>query len=208
MSASSSHDTAVSKTDWAALRARIEQNQKLANAGQDSSPENDRATLVRRARHLAQPHLTQTSKETVLPIIVFTLGGQQFGVETHAVREVLPPREVTRLPGMPPFVRGVLNVRSRVIPAYDLRPLLALPALKHPASENTVIITYADCEFALLVETIVGLRELSHSLVRREIAGLNEKHLKGISEDGILVLDLSSLHRHLVIDDTAAPSSF
>jgi purine-binding chemotaxis protein CheW len=51
----------------------------------------------------------------------FTLGGESYGIDILRVQEIIGMMTVTRVPRTPSFVRGVINLRGRVIPVVDLR---------------------------------------------------------------------------------------
>ncbi len=53
--------------------------------------------------------------------LTFTLGHETYGVPVLMVREIIGLMEITRVPRMPDFVRGVINLRGKVIPVVDLR---------------------------------------------------------------------------------------
>lgn len=55
-----------------------------------------------------------------LQILTFSLSGELFGVEILRVREIITYESVTRLPGAPKAVRGVINLRGSVVPVVDL----------------------------------------------------------------------------------------
>ncbi len=50
----------------------------------------------------------------------FTIAGTGYGLPILAVKEILQHEEPTRVPGAPPSIRGVLNVRGQVVPVVDL----------------------------------------------------------------------------------------
>lgn len=53
-------------------------------------------------------------------LLLFKLADRTGGIELEIVREILPPSPATRLPGAPPYVRGLINVRGTVITVIDL----------------------------------------------------------------------------------------
>lgn len=60
--------------------------------------------------------------------LIFTLAGEHYGVGVLSVREIIRLCPITAVAGMPPHVRGVINLRGRVIPLIDLRLRFGLPA--------------------------------------------------------------------------------
>lgn len=58
--------------------------------------------------------------------LVFHLGREEFGVHVLKVREIMGLQDITAVPQMPPYVKGVINLRGKVIPVIDLRAKFGL----------------------------------------------------------------------------------
>lgn len=59
--------------------------------------------------------------------LVVTLGAESYGVPVLSVREIIRLCPITPVAGMPPHVRGVINLRGKIIPLVDLRTRFGLP---------------------------------------------------------------------------------
>jgi purine-binding chemotaxis protein CheW len=70
--------------------------------------------------------------------LVFELGSEEFGIRVLQVREIMGVRDITSLPQTPAHVKGVINLRGKVIPVVDLRLKFGLPELAY--TERTCII--------------------------------------------------------------------
>jgi len=70
--------------------------------------------------------------------MTFQLAEEVYGLQILKVREIIGAMEITRMPRAPEFVRGVINLRGRVIPVVDLRTKFGMPQVA--ATEQTVII--------------------------------------------------------------------
>ena len=70
--------------------------------------------------------------------LTFALGEEEYGVEILKIREIIGMMEVTTVPQMPHFVKGVINLRGKVIPVIDLRLRFGLEP--KPYDERTCII--------------------------------------------------------------------
>jgi purine-binding chemotaxis protein CheW len=70
--------------------------------------------------------------------LIFQLGHEEFGTSVLKVREIMKIQEITAVPQTPPFVKGVINLRGRVIPVVDLRMKFGLP--QHDYTERTCIV--------------------------------------------------------------------
>ena len=65
--------------------------------------------------------MTVAEKEKSTTYLTFVLGTESFGVDVRKVREVLDFTTITRVPRMPEFMRGVINLRGSVVPVIDMR---------------------------------------------------------------------------------------
>jgi purine-binding chemotaxis protein CheW len=70
--------------------------------------------------------------------LTFTLGLESYGIAVIKVREIIRPINITAVPQMPAYVKGVINLRGKVIPIVDLRLRFELPETK--ATERTCIV--------------------------------------------------------------------
>lgn len=70
--------------------------------------------------------------------LTFTLAQEDYGLEILKVREIIGMMDITAIPQTPPYIKGVINLRGRVIPVLDLRLKFQLPAVAY--GERTCII--------------------------------------------------------------------
>ncbi|OPL11170.1 MAG: chemotaxis protein CheW [delta proteobacterium ML8_D] len=72
--------------------------------------------------------------------LTFTLGDEDFALDIGKVREVLDYTTITKVPRMPEFLRGVINLRGNVVPVIDLRYKLGMGAIKQSVDTCIVIV--------------------------------------------------------------------
>jgi purine-binding chemotaxis protein CheW len=70
--------------------------------------------------------------------LTFQLGNEEFAVQVLRVREIMGIQQITAVPQTPHYVKGVINLRGKVIPVVDLRLKFGLPELEH--TQRTCII--------------------------------------------------------------------
>jgi purine-binding chemotaxis protein CheW len=70
--------------------------------------------------------------------LTFKLGDEEYGVQILKVREIIGLMDITKVPQMPEYVKGVINLRGKVIPVIDLRSKFGLPSVEY--TEQTCII--------------------------------------------------------------------
>ncbi|HTS16056.1 MAG TPA: chemotaxis protein CheW [Verrucomicrobiae bacterium] len=71
--------------------------------------------------------------------LTFKLGAEEFGLEILKVQEIIKMMDITRVPRTPDFVRGVINLRGKVIPVVDLRLRFGMEA-KATTDKTCVIV--------------------------------------------------------------------
>ncbi|MDP6634110.1 MAG: chemotaxis protein CheW [Phycisphaerae bacterium] len=86
--------------------------------------------------------------------LLFRLGAEEYGLEILKVREIIPMQALTTVPRTPPHVRGVLNLRGRVIPAIDLHLRFALEQPETTQPPVIVIVRVNDVEVGLIVDSV------------------------------------------------------
>lgn len=120
----------------------------------DSSTENAKSTQ----RH-AEEMASLAGK-----YMAFRIGSEEYGLEILKVRELIGLLEITRVPGAPEAVRGVINLRGKVIPVVDLREKLHMPA--GTAVERPVIIVVqlqganGPLTTGILVDQVLDVRDI------------------------------------------------
>jgi purine-binding chemotaxis protein CheW len=70
--------------------------------------------------------------------LTFTLGKEEFGIQVLRVKEIMGVQDITAVPGTPAHLKGVLNLRGKIIPVVDLRLKFELP--EAPFTQTTCII--------------------------------------------------------------------
>lgn len=70
--------------------------------------------------------------------LTFALGREFYGIPALQVREIIRLCEITLVPNLPPYVKGVVNLRGRIIPVIDLRQRFRLTPAE--ATERTCIV--------------------------------------------------------------------
>jgi purine-binding chemotaxis protein CheW len=87
--------------------------------------------------------------------LVFTLGGQEFGLAISAVEEVARlPEEITRLPKAPDFLKGVVNLRGTVLPIIDQRRRFDFAASDDDAGRRLVVVRIGATVAGFIVDSV------------------------------------------------------
>jgi purine-binding chemotaxis protein CheW len=100
-----------------------------------------------------------------LHLVTFALEKEEYGVPVVRVREVIRVGEITRVPQAPAHVRGVTNLRGRILPVVELRTRLGLaPATNTPRS-RIVVVEVHDRVLGLLVDAVLQVAKVPMEVV-------------------------------------------
>ncbi|MGH7618868.1 MAG: chemotaxis protein CheW [Gemmatimonadaceae bacterium] len=102
---------------------------------------------------------TPTLEPTATPTLLFRVGDVVYGCDIGDAQEILPLRPATRLPGAPPYVRGLINVRGTIVTLLDVAARLE-PGRALVETGSILLIRYRERLVGLAVEEVVDVREL------------------------------------------------
>lgn len=126
-------------------------------------------------------------------LVIFKLGQEEYGVDILSVQEIIKMVEFTRLPNLPDFVEGVINLRGKIIPVIDLRKRFNLPPKDHTEENRIVVIDVNNTTIGMIVDGVSEVLRLTDSTVEPTpaiISSVDTEYLKGVGklEDRLLIL--------------------
>jgi purine-binding chemotaxis protein CheW len=89
-----------------------------------------------------------------IQLVVFSLGQEVYAVDIALVKEIIQMQAITRVPGTPPSVEGVINLRGTVIPIVDLRKRFKLARLERDKDTRIVIVICKGQEVGVIVDSV------------------------------------------------------
>ncbi|MGO0713092.1 chemotaxis protein CheW [Bacillus subtilis] len=85
-------------------------------------------------------------------MIVFMVNGKEYAISVTQVKSIEKWQKPTRVPGVEPYICGVINLRGVVTPVIDLRKRLNLPEYEITDETRIIIIAYRDIEVGWIVD--------------------------------------------------------
>jgi purine-binding chemotaxis protein CheW len=109
-------------------------------------------------RAMSQPsEIKETNEETPAAFVTFTVADHYFGVPVMRVQDILTPDAIANVPLGPPEVRGLINLRGRIVTVIDVRTRLSLGATDDAAKGPGKCVTVEnEGEFYTLLVDSVG----------------------------------------------------
>lgn len=140
---------------------------------------------------------TRDQSETLLHLVTFQLGKEEYGVEIASVQEIIRATDITPVPGAPSHVRGVINLRGKIIPVVDLRRRFALAAVEASESQRIIVVELGEKRIGMLVDSVSQVIKVPSGVVEEmpeEATSVDENFIKGVGKLEnrlVIILDLN-----------------
>ncbi len=86
--------------------------------------------------------------------LTFRLGTESYGIEIRYVTEIIVMQEITKVPDLPEFIIGVVNLRGNVISVMDVRKRFHLETREYDDRTCIIVVNIKDIAIGLLVDTV------------------------------------------------------
>ncbi|MDD4868210.1 MAG: chemotaxis protein CheW [Mycobacterium sp.] len=138
--------------------------------------------------------------------LTFQLGKEEFGLPILKVREINGLLDITALPRMPAFMKGVINLRGNVVPVIDLRLKFGLPEIEH-TEQTCIILVNVGREMGIIVDTVSEVVDVPSAQIDPPptLGGsLDSSFILGLGKVGDAVKILLDIDRVLTGDELRA----
>jgi purine-binding chemotaxis protein CheW len=128
----------------------------------------------------------------LLEVLQFRLASETYALELTWIEHVRPIVDITPLPGVPPFILGVVNVGGRIVSLVDLKVIFDLPDAGLSAASRVIILRGPAMEIGLLADEIFGIEKIPSESLQAQLpslSGVRTEFLKGVAPGGLVVLD-------------------
>ncbi|WMW22811.1 chemotaxis protein CheW [Methanolobus mangrovi] len=138
--------------------------------------------------------------EDLHQLVIFNLGLEEFGVNIMQVQEIIRMPEITRIPRSPDYIKGVINLRGKIIVVMDLDKRFGMSQKELTDESRVVVVDIEGTVIGLVVDSVSEVIRLQGSNIEQtpEIISqkINAEFLKGVGklEDRLLILlDLQNI---------------
>ncbi len=131
--------------------------------------------------------------------LTFVIGQEAFGIGIQVVKEIIGIQPINTLPEVPDYIRGIINLRGRIIPVIDMRLKLNKEAVEYTDRTCIIVIDTHQLSAGLIVdyvEEVLSIAEENISPPPKLEAGVGNRYINGIGRvDGKvkLLLDCKKL---------------
>jgi purine-binding chemotaxis protein CheW len=93
--------------------------------------------------------------------LTFVLQGEEYGLEILKVREIIGVMNITKVPQMPSYTKGVINLRGKVIPIVDLRLKFGMPEAAQTKETCIIVVNVQSVLMGVLVDTVSEVLDIN-----------------------------------------------
>jgi len=148
--------------------------------------------------------VTRASARTGGKHLVFRLNGEDYGLPVLSVREIHQMMAVTPVPRTPSFIKGVANLRGKVLPVTDLRERLGMPHSEDAGLQAIIVVSVAGIEMGLIVDKVSEVADIASEDIEETPSfgpKIDTNFIAGIGKRGGNILLLLNLEKLFTNDE-------
>ena len=121
--------------------------------------------------------------------VTFKSGNEYFAIKIEYVNEIIVYQEITEMPESEDYIKGLINLRGKIIPVIDVRVRFKQPELPYNDRTCIIVITVKDMVVGLIVEKIAEVVEITEDniLVSQSLGNMDKaqnSYMYGIGKVG------------------------
>jgi len=131
--------------------------------------------------------------------LTFHLAREDYGIEIRHVTEIIGIQKITEVPDMPDFVRGVINLRGKVIPVMDVRTRFRMPPREYDERTCIIVVNVEDKAVGLVVDKVNEVADIPEEQIEPAPStrqGKGSRYIQGMGKIGDevkILLDVTTL---------------
>ncbi len=93
--------------------------------------------------------------------LTFVLGDEEYGLDIGMVREIIKIMDITKIPNAPESIKGVVNLRDKVISVMDLRIKFCMEPIEYTEETCIIVVDYNSTMMGVIVDTVSEVLDIS-----------------------------------------------
>lgn len=131
-------------------------------------------------------------------LVVFSLLDEDYGIDIYKVQEIIQYRDITYVPKAPVFVKGVINLRGRVIPVIDLKERFGLPEKEITSDTRIIVVEISSQTVGLIVDSVTEVLRIPKTDIEPPppVTTIEADFIEGVGkldERLIIILDIDRI---------------
>ena len=134
-----------------------------------------------------------------MQLVSFKLGDETYGIEITRIREIILVGQITQIPETPSYVKGLINLRSTVIPVIDLRIRFSLPVRELTPESRIMVLNVGERTIGIIVDSVNEVLRVTRQEISPApptVTSSGNEYMTGLvrlKEDLLILLDVDRL---------------
>ena len=133
-------------------------------------------------------------------VMTFNIGEQIYGIEIQYVTESTGMQHITKVPHVPDYIKGIINVRSKVVPIVDIRTRFGKPEIPYTSRTCIITLSFNETSVGIIVDSVADVEDIHTGDISAtpQNKNVNENNfiqymIRGKNNDTKLILDVAKL---------------
>ena len=148
------------------------------------------------------------AQNPVIQLVGFRLDNEDYAIAITKIQEIILMKPITRIPQVPDFIEGLINLRGSVIPIVNLRKRFGLPPREIDDETRTIVVNVHEKTVGCVVDAVTQVMRINRDQIQPPPLGVmavNHQYLAGLAklDDRLMIiLDIDKLFQ---AEELAAP---
>jgi purine-binding chemotaxis protein CheW len=142
---------------------------------------------------------THRSDNPIIQLVGFRLDNEDYAIAITKIQEIIVMKPITRIPQVPDFIEGLINLRGSVIPIVNLRKRFGLASREVDDETRTIVVNIHDKTVGCIVDAVTEVRRINRDQIQPpplSVLAISHHHIAGLArlDDRLLIiLDIERL---------------
>ncbi len=140
-----------------------------------------------------EPGSARQTDSELLQLVSFMVGTEEFAIPILSVQEINRMMQITRVPGSPQFIEGVINLRGKIIPVLNLRKRFGMDSVEQSNDARIIVVEVSNRVIGFTVDRVNEVLRIPANIVEPPptmVCGVDSDYVQGVGklDDRLLIL--------------------
>lgn len=142
--------------------------------------------------------------------LTFRIGSEEYAIEIRYVNEIFGIQNITTVPNIKPYIKGIINLRGMIVPVIDIRTRFLMDTIDYDDRTCIIVVNYNDIPIGLIVDEVSEVLNLSEEMVApppQTNKGSHSRYIQGIGKYNEQVKIILNIKKLLYDEERATSDS-
>lgn len=143
-------------------------------------------------------------------VVSFQLASELYGLNIMCVQEIILMGEITQIPEVPSYIRGIINLRGKVIPIVDLRSRFSMASVEATEHTRIIVVNSSASTVGFVVDAVSEVLRIDGEQIEpppQGLAGVDQAYIQGLVKMDKKIMILLNIDKIMSMDDQDLLSS-